>query len=105
MTDTRTDALKSLKLFAGAFQPSRMPSHDYEPTRQDAVDLVNDLLVFAKYGDKFIKSVADYCLEMGFITENQVKKYGTDIIENALIGNLLFCIEDGIQKRIDERAA
>lgn len=103
MTDTRTDALKSLKLFAGGIIPSRLMSSDYEPTRSDAVDLQNDLIILARKVDKVILAYGVYLLENGIVSAGDVADHFTDVLENALHGNALYVIESRIEEKIQER--
>ena len=105
MIDNRIEALRSLELFARGIVPSRMPANDYEPRRQDGIDFQNDLLILTSRVDRVIKAYGDYLLQHGIVSQDDVEKHFTDTLERALVGNALYCIESGIEQRINERAA
>jgi hypothetical protein len=105
MTDTRSQALSSLALFAKGIIPSRIGAHDFEPSRTDSIDLQNDLLIIADKADAVFLSYGVRLHEAGIISAHDVRDHFTDVVRNAITGNALFCIEAGIQERINERAA
>ena len=104
MTDKRIDALRSLALFANNLVPSRIMAHDFEPTSNDIYNLQADLLVMAKKFDLFVQATGEYLLDMGIVSGHDVRDHFTQVSENALSGNALYCIEAGITQRIEERS-
>ena len=91
----------------GALAKNIIPSHiagpGYEPTRDDAKEFVSDLMILANKVDAVIQAYGNYLQAYGIVTSKDVKRYFTDQLLGTLEGNALFAIEDGVEKRIEDR--
>lgn len=100
------DAIKRALDDLGKFtetDPPRIDSYDYEPTRQGGQDFINWLVQFSEKVDRVIKECGDYCYSRGVVREHDLKDNFQDQLRNALDGNAFFCIESGIEERIEDR--
>lgn len=97
-------ALRNLAAFGQGFIPSQIATNgDFYATRDDAREIEKDLLLVAKRADAVILSYGRYLLAQGVIRQADLKLF-TDQLENALTGNALFAIADGVEKQAREFA-
>src|SRR5262249_42346901 len=100
--DDRKFALQNLALLSQMI-PSRVSCQDYEPVRSDAYDLVGDVMLIASKVDAVFLQYGLYLRNMGLVSDADVADHFASPCQDAISGNLTFCIERGIESRIEER--
>ena len=103
MYDDITRKLRSLGEFGRHIIPSKLCGPDFEPTRSDAVDGINDLQLLARKVDDVIFQYGLYWRELGLISADDLRDHFTDTLSKAIDGNATFCLERGVEDRIAER--
>lgn len=106
MPDQITVMLRRLGAFASALIPHRVDySKGFEPDRNDIRDFQNDLTLLANKVDAVLLAYGEHLHCIGAISEQDMRDHFTGVLLSALDGNAMFCIEAGIEERIQERAA
>lgn len=103
MYDTLTRKLRSLGTYGANIVPSKLCGPDFEPTREDALNGIADLQLLARYVDDALLAHGLYYQSLGLIDECDVRDHFTNVLANAIDGNATFCLERGVENRIEER--
>lgn len=105
MTDTAdiTAAFRDLGNFCHGIIPSRVSAHDYEPSRSDALAIINDLLIFARRVDRVLYAYGNYCKDNAMLPDRYLKDF-SNVLLNTLEGNQTFLIESAIEQRLEDYA-
>jgi hypothetical protein len=97
--------LRQLGFTAAAMKPHRVGYlKGFEPDRDDARDFRDDLCIIAGKVDAVFEAYGGYLESLGIISAVDKRVYFTRVVMDAIEGNALFAIEDGIQTRIEEIA-
>lgn len=99
--DAITQAYRALGKFASEIEPSRIDGFDFEPTRQGGKDFIYDLVQLCEKVDTLIQACGDYCYSRGVVHQHDLKENFKDQLRGALEGRAFFCIESGIEERIE----
>lgn len=106
MSDTSdsTHALRCLSLTAGQMKPHTIGYlTGFEPNRDDIRDFQYDFDILAGAVDRVIEARGKELEALGIVSAADVRLHFTNVLRNALDGNALYAIENGIEQRISER--
>ena len=103
MYETLITKLRSLGIHGNTFVPSKLCGPDFEPTRDDVAHGTANLQLTALYVDDLILAYGRYWQSLGLIDESDVRDHFTNVLANAIDGNATFCLERGVENRIEER--
>lgn len=100
MADTSniTNALRSLGAFGNGIIPHRIAGS--EPDMQDAIEFQKELLMLAARVDRVIEAYGEYLNSNGVLSADDVKDCFRNVLHDALDGNALFCIQSGVEDRL-----
>lgn len=97
--------LRMLAITANALRPHTLTFQTgYEPDRSDIRPFQDDLYTLAGMVDRVFENYGKHLEALGIVSAQDVKRHFTNVVVNAIEGNALFCIERGIEKRIEDRA-
>lgn len=98
-------ALRGLGLTANGMRPHTVGlNRAFEPIREDIRGFQDDLYLLAGKFDRVLEAYGEYLRSLGIVSERDVKEHFTNIVFRAIDGNATFCIERGIEARLEERA-
>lgn len=106
MSDTTgtIHALNCLSLVAGQMKPHTVGYlTGFEPVRDDIREFQDELIILAGALDRVIEARGAYLESLGIINAAQRRAYFTNVSMKAIEASALFCIESGIERRIEER--
>lgn len=93
--------LKTLGDFCHGVIPHRIAGPGYEPEMSDARELQNDLMLLARKVDAVISAYGEYCKSNGIVSRGDIEDCFTEVLEGALSGNATYCIESGVEDRLE----
>lgn len=104
MTEDSTNALRKLSITAGQMKPHKLSYlTGYEPNRDDIRDYHDEIITIVSMVDAYLEARGKELAAEGIISDVDARLYATRPCLNAIEGNLLYAIEDGIESRILER--
>ena len=97
-------ALNQLSLTAGQLKPHSIGYlTGFEPNRDDIAEFQNDLVILAGKLDAVIDAYGAYLESLGCIGAVDRRIYFNRPMMDAIEGNALYAIENGIEQRIEDR--
>lgn len=106
MSDTADikHALNILSLTAGQLKPHTVsPLKAFEPDRDDIRDFQDQFIVLAGKMDAVFEAYGHHLESLGIISGADRRIYFTRVVMDAIEGNALYAIENGIETRIEDR--
>lgn len=95
--------LRTLGLTASAMKPHSIGySTGFEPDRSDIREFQNDLYILAGKVDAVLEEYGKYFESLGIVSKQDVRDHFTNVLHTAITGNATYCIERGIEQRLED---